>query len=481
MTQLAPTTDSSQASDHEPAWWNPWYWPGGTWALVIGLAILLTPFGIRTIRLSGIPAIPEPFDVAEFGKDLPEDENAFTEYRRASGMRARLVAATDPEKIKEPDSCLAVLEKGWAAADDPMRDWLDLHRETMLVWRQGTERQQGLNMPPTRLALDVVLATIQDQRLFVRLAVAEAYRLMAEGQHDEALKWARAAFRCGGHTSHRGCLIQGMVGTACHSMSAAAIVRWAQQPEVTSDQIQQARKSIRDDYALYESRSNLVKADYLAFQNTLSTRSWLQVTGPATTVNTNSSEIAAVMRLGYWVIGEPELTSRMLRQILANQIREIDKPLTNRRPLAGSGTIMLFDPDPATPLQSGQLDAAAIDRIVSRSSLLRVMVPSIKKFDTVLLRQDARQAALEVVLALQAYRRDHGPFPEDVKELVPEYLPSVPADPLDPKGAPIRYRRDELLKAVVWSVGDDNADGGGDLGTVDKPGSDVGWVVESGK
>jgi hypothetical protein len=84
-----------------------------------------------------------------------------------------------------------------------------------------------------------------------------------------------------------------------------------------------------------------------------------------------------------------------------------------------------------------------------------------------------------VAVALERYRRTHSGWPDSLAPLVPAYLPSVPIDPYD--GAPLRYRRlaDRL---VVYSVGLDKQDNGGNVGKVlSTPGTDVGlrlWDVK---
>jgi hypothetical protein len=73
-------------------------------------------------------------------------------------------------------------------------------------------------------------------------------------------------------------------------------------------------------------------------------------------------------------------------------------------------------------------------------------------------RADRRLAA--VVLALRAYRADRGVLPEKLEELVPEYLPAIPVDPFACPSAPLRYIR---ATGVVYSVGKNGIDDGGDI------------------
>jgi hypothetical protein len=70
----------------------------------------------------------------------------------------------------------------------------------------------------------------------------------------------------------------------------------------------------------------------------------------------------------------------------------------------------------------------------------------------------AFQRVTMTALALRLYRKENGRYPENLQQLVPKYLPSVPIDPYDCK--PLRYRK--LQKGFkVWSVGENRKDDGG--------------------
>ena len=74
-------------------------------------------------------------------------------------------------------------------------------------------------------------------------------------------------------------------------------------------------------------------------------------------------------------------------------------------------------------------------------------------------RCDRRAAA--ALLAARMYQLDHdGQLPSKWADLVPAYLPSVPADPFAPGGAPLRLVR-RYSDTIVYSVGKDLTDDGG--------------------
>lgn len=88
--------------------------------------------------------------------------------------------------------------------------------------------------------------------------------------------------------------------------------------------------------------------------------------------------------------------------------------------------------------------------------LLTIPYPAIYRVVEISTRRDVSSRAMQLSLALQAYFVEHQHLPESLVELVPDYLPSIPADPYD--GQPMRYSKE---RAIVYSVGDDFIDSSG--------------------
>jgi hypothetical protein len=69
--------------------------------------------------------------------------------------------------------------------------------------------------------------------------------------------------------------------------------------------------------------------------------------------------------------------------------------------------------------------------------------------------------AAATVLAIHLYRLDHaGKYPPSLEQLVPAYLPGVPADPMAAGGKALRYKPD-ATPPVIYSVGENGTDEGG--------------------
>lgn len=469
------------SEETRPAWWNPWHWPWSVWAIAAVVLLMLLPFGVRTFFLSMAPAMEEPFDVRELlGGPIPPDEDAFTEYRIAHELRKVLVRGLQARSATEPYDFDDIYQHGWEAADEVTQTWLADHREALVHWRRGTERSHALAIDPTTMTFASTLEISQELRAFARLVMVDQMRCLHEGDVVEAGKLARAVYRSGGHATHGGPLISGLVGIALHAVSSEGYSRWAEHPAVTADQLREALGHVQADFALYEPQSNSLKAEFLALRNTMTGPGWVAMLGPVLGGPLDDGVMPSGVRAAFlWVVGEPEITVRLARQILANRLREIDKPLAERRKLVGSGFAMLFDSDPTVTRAPNELDADQIDRAVQMSILGKLLLPSAKHVDNAFLRFRARQAALEVLLAAQAYRRDQGEFPESLNQLVPQYLAVVPLDPSDPNGGRLLYRRDSATSAVVWGVGEDGNDSGGAVDSKTSRPADVGFVLKS--
>jgi hypothetical protein len=75
----------------------------------------------------------------------------------------------------------------------------------------------------------------------------------------------------------------------------------------------------------------------------------------------------------------------------------------------------------------------------------------------------ATEAAKKIVItaiALKRFQLKHGNFPEKLSELAPEFVSSVPLDPVD--GQPLRYRLNADATFLLYSIGENGIDDGGD-------------------
>jgi hypothetical protein len=82
-----------------------------------------------------------------------------------------------------------------------------------------------------------------------------------------------------------------------------------------------------------------------------------------------------------------------------------------------------------------------------------------RSFDRLLTMEAARHMAITSI-ALKRYQLRHAKSPPDLSALVPEFLPQVPRDPVD--GHPLRYQVISDNSFLLYSIGKDGVDNGGD-------------------
>jgi hypothetical protein len=73
---------------------------------------------------------------------------------------------------------------------------------------------------------------------------------------------------------------------------------------------------------------------------------------------------------------------------------------------------------------------------------------------------ESQREMVITAIALKRYRSRNGNYPEKLDQLVPGLLPSVPTDLMD--GKPLRYRLQEDGMFLLYSIGEDGEDNGGD-------------------
>jgi hypothetical protein len=64
-------------------------------------------------------------------------------------------------------------------------------------------------------------------------------------------------------------------------------------------------------------------------------------------------------------------------------------------------------------------------------------------------------------IALKRFQLKHGNYPDTLSELTPEFLAAVSVDPVD--GKPLRYHRNADGTFLLYSIGENGVDDGGDV------------------
>ncbi len=127
------------------------------------------------------------------------------------------------------------------------------------------------------------------------------------------------------------------------------------------------------------------------------------------------------------------------------------------------------------PPEKRSIQFKALDKALPHQScLVRPLMGSLFQIEQRFRVDEAELRCTLVMVAVERFRRRKGRWPESLNELVPEFLARLPTDPCN--GLPLCYRR---LKdgVVIYSVGADGVDNGGNISRRGATTAGVDWGV----
>jgi hypothetical protein len=92
--------------------------------------------------------------------------------------------------------------------------------------------------------------------------------------------------------------------------------------------------------------------------------------------------------------------------------------------------------------------------------LSMISIPNFQRATDTGMRMETEWQLTRTAVALKRYQLRDGKLPPGLEALVPEFLPALPYDPMS--GKPLCYRLKPDGSFVLYSVGEDGKDDGGD-------------------
>jgi hypothetical protein len=89
-----------------------------------------------------------------------------------------------------------------------------------------------------------------------------------------------------------------------------------------------------------------------------------------------------------------------------------------------------------------------------------ISIPNFSRAAQTAIRAETERQLTATALAITRFQMRYGKFPSSLQELVPEFLTAEPWDPM--RGKALAYRRKSDGSFVLYSVGEDGVDNGGD-------------------
>lgn len=424
--------------------------------LFIMLLLLLAPTLIRGYRLSLVPEATEPFDTEAVLKVvIPDDQNAFVEYRQAADLLVSLPRTTtvDLNEVQQAE---------WEAAPEVVRRWVDDNRRVIELWKVGSAKADAQYIRAGEADCDTPMPINDQLRTVARLVALEAMRFRAAGHPDQAWDLLRSGMQAGNHVGRRGIAIERFGGMSISVIISQEIVKWARDPAISVALLKRARVELDDIWRQRPLTSSTLQHEYFHVRLSMHSESMLNH------VRKVYPPLLGVNHMSLYISGEPSLSDRALKHVIRNYLTQADKPARDRT--SQSGFLKCFELDPSagsTAPTTKQLDTWVLDSILCRFAL-----PAASQFIAAADRAEVRNSLVQTVLALEIYRRQHGTYPDTLSALVPDIMPEIADDLYEPSPTPLKYRRDGT-NAVLWSVSEDTVDNGGDI----VGGKDLGYLL----
>jgi hypothetical protein len=375
------------------------------YVVAIGAAGALT---WRATSLKGLPNVGDPFDVRKASHvDVLDSDNAFVLYRQA--VEKIQPASRDLNKIFTSD---------WSKATPDLRRCLRDNQAALELFRQGSNRPKALYHQPGSIRFDTSLEVAQQLRILCRLALLEGSRRETEGDMEGAWIWYRAALRGSRLVSSHGPMIQGLIGAALVAQSSQPVMNWASNPRVNAATLRRALADVKACKAMSTPVSEMIQGEYLALMKEMERPQKLLLQAFEDDTVWYHHHPGWTRAEIFWT-REPERSRRVARLVFRNWLTFADEP-ASRRPAVSKNEPRVFNRPTAG------LTPDAVERWFESATLARLFLPALSHAFTAMDRDRRVMGSLEVALAEQLYRREHGTYPRSLGQLVGRFLDRLP-------------------------------------------------------
>jgi hypothetical protein len=382
--------------------------------------------------LNGLPDIGDPFDVAAFRTfSLPDDQNAFTFFRRAW-------KAVEPNIYYLPGSSETIPE---------FRAFVEANRPAVELIIKGAEQVDGISGPvgePPPGEKDSARYPTQASRAWM-IGIMLTEGSLREERGDMAGAWDcyRAVLRMTVHVRRRERLADRARVNLWLPALRKRLATWAADPRTTNHQVRRALEEVVECRPRPEWDAFTLKIEYLDLMRFLDRRvvpppeqieeEWTYRLGDMQLPIDLSRDLYQVKR---GLAREPERSRRVIRLLFANWLAHVEHP-GQRKPAARArfhiakwtNGVLLYQVSPDAPADARALSPQEVASwlVTTNDAKLAfrgrfVMWPTVRRAELLSYRE------LLVLLAGEIYRRERGALPPSDEALVGTYLKSLPDD-----------------------------------------------------
>ncbi len=365
------------------------------------------------------------------------------------------------------------MSRPWTAKESPrMAGWIKANERPLALALEAVKKERYYNalMPPgSGDLIGALLPSAQRCREVASLLTARAMLAAGEGRADDAWRDLLACHRLGRLVGQGNLLIEGLVGYAIEAIACRATVAFIEtaRPDgkrlarmmadlgrlpplpAMADKVELAERLVHLDCVQMLERGGAKYLESLMGEKGIDRmlHGGVDYTPMMRMGNEWFDRLAAAMRA-------PTHRERLR---LAAGIDEDLKKLKAQRPAVVNAALWVLGGPTWRGKQIGNI-------------LVCMLVPAVGKVRAAEDRTQQTHDNLMVALALEAYRRENGTYPEKLAALAPKFIPAVPGDVFSGEG--LIYRR-EGKGYLLYSIGPDGKNDGGRGRDDDPPGDDI--------
>lgn len=402
-------------------------------AMTVLCVLLCSPLAYRGYRLSLISPIDEPFDTqAALSFRVPDEENALLDFQQADAHYVPLSARGLNE-----ETLFKLLRNRWIDVPKEAELWLQDNQTALNNWVRGAAKPEFRNL--RRGGTGTVNTTDLGNHLmdFPSLARADAARLSQADQTDEAWQRLLAILRVSHHLDRRGSLSV-QHATSILSELKQGISSWAQHPNTELSHLKRALQDIASEGSRRGNPAvTFLRDEYLYVTQRIERR-------------ITRGDFPVGGELWPFINGEPEVSLRAARHAYCFALPEAEMPRHVR-------SRFYYQRSRQRPINASSPEALLrLDRAISDTEFARQGIPAGLPDNQALWQQldqiTAYYRVIHTAVAIAAFQREHGVYPETLDDLRPWIHEESAEDPLTDSKSALRYRRSGTA-ATVWSIG----------------------------
>jgi len=384
--------------------------------LLLVAALIGSVMAWRMTTLQGLPNVPALFDPSEGVIAIPDDQNAYTWYRRATEI------FSGPELWPMKDFT------DMSVVTDAERRSLEVNRGALDIWLEGTKRTQAVCIQPASSNYQTVLRVDQKLRSLAQLAALQAFLLRSQGDDAGAWTWIKASLRAGRHVGANGFYMERLMGIGYYEWAGKQAMLWADDRKVNPKLLRQALDDILIVDAMTPSGRSTVRNEYFAAMNTFN--DW-EGREELRHIGLTIADLRGSAKLKYRVDSllalaarEPERSRRILCLVLANWLDAADLPRPERKKrVMDLGKLTLFQVPLGSP---NRLSTEEWGAWIESSYYAKGILQLWSRWESDVSRDEVNRGRLIVHFAEQLYLRERGTLPDQPEQLVGPYLKSLP-------------------------------------------------------